>query len=121
LLAELCSAAVLYLLSIAIETPVLIVGLSARHPLGRRVFAGVWLTACTYPIVAFVLPAMIDPVASRGIYLGVAETFAAVGECALFWLAFGDAASGRPSMIRDLAAVASANLTSFLTGEILLW
>jgi len=37
-----------YLFSILIETPILLIGLSPRHPLRRRVFAGVWLTACTY-------------------------------------------------------------------------
>ncbi|HEY1375479.1 MAG TPA: hypothetical protein VGF55_01735 [Gemmataceae bacterium] len=110
-----------YLLSILIETPVLMIGLSARHPLRRRIFAGVWLTACTYPIVAVTLPAVIDPVRDRGVYLAVAETFAPVAECALFWLAFGDrAAWGRPSMVRDFAAIVLANLASFLVGEALL-
>jgi hypothetical protein len=109
-----------YLLSILIETPVLIVGLSARHPLGRRFVAGVWLTACTYPIVGVVLPALIDPVQKRGIYLAVAETFAPVAECAIFWLAFGDRTEwGRPSMYRDFAAIIAANLASFLVGEAL--
>src|SRR3981081_643435 len=45
-----------YLLSILIETPVLLLGLSSRHSLKRKLFAGVWLTACTYPIVTLVLP-----------------------------------------------------------------
>jgi hypothetical protein len=113
---------VAYLLSILIETPVLIVGLSARHPLRRRVIAGVWLTACTYPIVGVVLPSLIDPVRDRGVLLGVAETFAPVAECALFWLAFGDrSAWGRRSMYRDFAAITAANLASFLVGEALLY
>lgn len=103
-----------YLLSIAIETPVLLVGLAPQHSLGRRLFAGVWLTACTYPIVAVTLPAVIDPVRDRGVYLGVAETFAPLAECGLFWLAFG-----RTSR-RDLAAITAANLASFLLGEVLL-
>jgi len=34
-----------YLFSVLIETPVLLVGLSPRHPYGRRLFAGLWLTA----------------------------------------------------------------------------
>jgi hypothetical protein len=45
-----------YLFSIAIETPILLVGLSHVHPFKRKLFAGVWLTACTYPIVVLVLP-----------------------------------------------------------------
>src|SRR5215471_21273685 len=76
-----------YALGILIEAPVLLVGLSARHPMKHRLFAGFWLTACTYPIVALVLPLMIP--SPRWLYLLVAETFAPVAECALFWTAFG--------------------------------
>ena len=77
-----------YLLTILIETPILIAGLSPRHPLKRKLFAGVWLTACTYPIVVLVMPLLFAHT-SRTIYLIIAETFAPVAECALFWLAFG--------------------------------
>lgn len=108
-----------YLLSILIETPILSIGLSRRHPLPRRVQAGVWLTACTYPIVTLVLPLFfID--SSRTIYLTVAETFAPVAECILFWLAFGkEDEIGKASMWRDFGAIVVANLASFVGGEVL--
>src|SRR5579884_2699279 len=107
-----------YAFSVLIETPVLLVGLSARHPLGRRVFAGFWLTACTYPIVILVLPQLFDPAEQRPLYLLVAETFAPAAECALFWLAFGEKQERwKPSMYRDLAAITLANVASFLAGE----
>ena len=106
-----------YLLSILIETPILVVGLSARHPLRRKLFAGVWLTACTYPIVVLVLPLVGMP---RAGYLAVAETFAPVAECALFWMAFGEpSARGTASPWRDFAVIVVANLASFGIGEIL--
>jgi hypothetical protein len=108
-----------YLLSIAVETPVLLVGLSSRHSYGRRLFAGVWLTACTYPIVVLVMP-WLAPQYGRAVYLFVAETFAPVAECALFWAAFGTReAAGTRSMWRDFAAIAVANLASFGAGELL--
>ena len=108
-----------YLLTILIETPVLCVGLSRRHPLGRKLFAGVWLTACTYPIVTLVLPLLFDP-NRRALYLIVAETFAPVAECALFWLAFGvRAEAGKFSLWRDFIAIIIANLASFGVGEVL--
>src|SRR4029453_8939724 len=89
-----------YLLTISIETPILCVGLSRRHPLTRKLLAGVWLTACTYPVVTLVLPLLFSP-NSRGLYLVVAETFAPVAECVLFWLAFGSGAEeGTASMRR---------------------
>ena len=107
-----------YLTTIAIETPVLLFGLSARHSIGVRLFCGVWLTACTYPIVVLVFPLLIDPVQSRALYLLVAETFAPVAECALFWAAFGSRAElWRRSMWQDLAVVTLANLASFGIGE----
>src|SRR5260370_12282252 len=78
-----------YLFSILIETPVLLIGLSKRHTIKRRLFAGVWLTACTYPIVVLVMP-LLFATASRSIYLIIAETFAPVAEFVLFWLYFGN-------------------------------
>ena len=109
-----------YLFSILIETPILLIGLSPRHPLGRRLFAGVWLTACTYPIVVLVLPLLFNLVEHRSLYLAVAETFAPLAECALFWAAFGTRAEwGRWSMWRDFLVITLANLASFGSGELI--
>jgi hypothetical protein len=108
-----------YLLTILIETPILLVGLSSRHSLRRKLFAGVWLTACTYPIVTLVLPLLFSP-ESLSLYLIVAETFAPVAECGLFWLAFGNREQvGKPSMWRDFLVIIVANLTSFGVGEVM--
>ena len=108
-----------YLLTILIETPILLIGLSGRHPFRRKLFAGVWLTACTYPIVVLVLPLLFAP-DQRVSYLIVAEIFAPVAECVLFWLAFGNKeAIGTISMWRDFTAIIVANLASFGIGELL--
>lgn len=108
-----------YLLSIAVETPILLVGLSSHHSWPRRLFAGVWLTACTYPIVILVLPLCIDLERHRAMYLAVAETFAPVAECALFWAAFGTRKEwGQWSMLRDFVVITLANLASFAVGEV---
>ena len=106
-----------YLLTILIETPILLIGLSKRHSIKRRLLAGVWLTACTYPIVVLVLPPLF---ADRVTYLIVAETFAPVAECILFWLAYGKGEElGKVSMWRDFAAIVVANLASFGAGEVM--
>jgi hypothetical protein len=102
-----------YATTIAIELPILLVALSRSHGWRRRVVAGVWLTACTYPIVVLVLPLMIS---DRAAYLWVAETFAPLAECVIFSLAFH-----RPGMpirrrLQDWAAIVIANLASFLIG-----
>ena len=108
-----------YLVTVLIETPVLLIGLSPRHTFKRRLFAGVWLNACSYPIVVLVMPLALANV-SRATYLIVAETFAPVAECALFWLAFGRAEeAGKASMWRDFITIVVANLASFAGGEIL--
>jgi hypothetical protein len=106
-----------YLFTVAIETPVLALLLSPHHPLRRKLFAGLWLTACTYPVVVLVLPTLFAGT-SRALYLAVAETFAPAAECALFYLAFGGKGSGGATR-RDFAAIVVANLLSFLTGEAL--
>jgi len=108
-----------YLLTILIETPVLLIGLSRRHSIKRRLVAGVWLTACTYPIVVLVLP-LVFANYSRALYLTIAEIFAPVGECILFWLAYGLREElGKRSMWQDFATIVLANLASFLAGEVL--
>lgn len=108
-----------YLLTILIETPILVVGLSPRHPPRRKLLAGLWLTACTYPVVVLLLPLLLSEW-SRGAYLLVAETFAPVAECFLFWLAFGRMAElGHRSMWRDFMAIIVANLASFGLGEVM--
>ena len=104
-----------YLLTILIETPILLLGLSPKVSIKQRLLCGVWLTACTYPIVVLVLPAIFygEP---RWLYLAVAETFAPLGECLLFWLAF----RGREiEWIRSFVAIVIANLASFGIGEVL--
>ena len=46
----------------------------------------------------------------RWLYLLVAETFAPVAECILFWLAFGEKSDSWGSFLRDMTAVVIANL-----------
>jgi len=102
-----------YLLTIAIETPILFFGLSPRHSKRRRIAAGFWLTACTYPIVTLVLPLLLVN-HSRAFFLLIAEVFAPVAEGVLFWLAFG-----REANWRDFVVIVIANLASFGVGEFL--
>ena len=109
-----------YLVTVALETPVLLAGLSRRHSVQTRLLAGAWLTACTYPVVVLVLPPLLRETWGEIPYLLVAETFAPVAECALFVWVFG--ASGQwwnRLTVRDCAAIIAANGVSFLTGQLL--
>lgn len=111
--------AVGYLLTISIETPVLLIGLSRRHPIRHRLFAGVWLTACTYPVLWLVLPQFIDPTNHRLAFLTIGETFVPIAECLLFWLAFEKTEPcSRTATVQDMVAVTVANLLSFGLGEL---
>jgi hypothetical protein len=108
-----------YLFTIAIETPVLVLGLSPKLTLRQKLACGAWLTACTYPIVVLVLPAIFFG-RSRAAYLAVAETFAPVGECFLFWLAFRSREIlDAGDWTRSFVAIVLANLASFGIGEIM--
>jgi hypothetical protein len=105
-----------YLMTITIETVVLVAFLSKRHSMRVRIFAGIWLSACTYPIVWLVFPELFS---ERWLYLLVAETFAPVAECALFWFAFiRPLPPERGATLRDLAVIVLANLCSFGFGEV---
>ena len=104
-----------YLCTVAIEVPVLLLGLSRGHPLRDRLAAGLALTAFTYPIVVCVLPPLVWAPWGRLWYLVVAETFAPVAECLLFRAAHGPAPTPSAA-IRDNAAIVAANLLSFGLG-----
>jgi hypothetical protein len=62
-----------YLFTVAVELPVLLVGLAPRHSLRDRLVAGLALTAFTYPIVICVLPPLVWEPWGRTWYLAVAE------------------------------------------------
>ena len=108
-----------YLFTILIETPVLLLGLPKPVTFKQRLWCGIWLTACTYPIVILVLPAIFYG-APRSLYLLVAETFAPLAECALFWLAFRTREDLSPRhWTQAFIAITVANLASFAAGEVL--
>lgn len=111
-----------YLATVLIETPVLVLGLSPRHGFWQRIVAGLWLTACTYPIVVLVLP-LVMPQGEKYspehfTFLAVAETFAPVAECLIFWLAFIQPREeiDLGATVRDMIVITAANLASFLIG-----
>jgi hypothetical protein len=107
-----------YVLTILVESPVLWLFLP-KLTIKQRLWNGVWLTACTYPIVVLVLPALMSE-CSRGAYLLIAETFAPIAECGLFWLAIrGTHAFDRRDWLVSFGTIVVANLASFAVGEML--
>ena len=107
-----------YLLTVMVESPVLWMFLP-KLTLMQRVWNCIWLTACTYPIVVLVLPALMTEF-SRGTYLLVAETFAPAAECWVFWFArHGTREFERWDWMISFATITAANLASFAVGEIL--
>lgn len=103
-----------YLATVALELPVLVVCLSRRHSLLHRMWLGVWLTACTYPVVILTLPALFDEQSGFLRYLLTAEVFAIVGEVLIFRMASGTRLWQRPG--RDDLAITLANLISLGIG-----
>jgi len=108
-----------YLITILIETPILLIGLSPKVSFKQKLLCGVWLTVCTYPIVILVMPSLMFGF-PRWQYLTVAEIFAPVGECVIFWIAFrGKELLETADWVRCLIAIVFANLASFGIGEII--
>ncbi len=108
-----------YLTTILIETPILIFGLSPKLSFKQRIFCGIWLTLCTYPIVVLVLPNILGSI-SWTLYIIVAEIFAPLAECIIFWFMFkGKVQFVKSDWIRCFIAIIVANLASFGIGEIL--
>jgi hypothetical protein len=114
-----------YVATIAVETPLLCLWLSPRHSFTRKVLAGLWLTACSYPIVVLTIPRFISPSSSMVRYMITAETAAVLLEVVLFFAAFDGACvagerSSRSDRFRDCSAIIGANACSFLAGEFLI-
>jgi hypothetical protein len=108
-----------YAVTVCIELPILLLFLSKQHSLRTRLFAGFWLNACSYPVVVLALPMLLP---SRTVYLWVAEIFAPLSECLLFWLAFQPRKTTpeNPGVtVRDCVVIVCANLASFGIGEVL--
>lgn len=104
--------------TLVIETAVLVLLLSPRHGRLTRLFAGIWLSSCTLPVVWLVIPDSLPRRMPHAASIVAAETFAPLAECALFWWACvhplpRDARATR----RDFGAIVSANLGSFAIGE----
>ncbi len=108
-----------YLATVLIELPLLVFLLPKEIGVRSRIACGFWLTACTYPIVVLVLPALMSEF-SRQSFLIVAETFAPVAECLLFWAVFRGAGSlDLKGWVRSFLVILIANLASFGIGEML--
>ena len=110
-----------YLFTIAVESAILWFALSRQHPPGRRLFAGVWLSTCTFPILWIALPAAMYPDTPRWLFLLTGEGFVFAAECALFWLAFDRRRSPAGDTLADMLAIIVANLASFLIPECWRW
>lgn len=109
-----------YLLTISIETPVLVFGLGNRYTLKEKLFAGAFLTGCSYPFVAIVFPMIWNPYNDYSTYVTISEIFAPVSECIIFALLF-QRRKLMSSRLRaqELAVVIAANLVSYLSGELM--
>jgi hypothetical protein len=103
-----------YCISVAVETPILMIGLAPAHSLRQRALAGLWLTACTYPFFILVMPFWFS---SRETYLAVGEVLVAVTESALFLGAFGWQDRRWAARGRNCGAIVLANLASLGVGE----
>ena len=107
-----------YLATVAIETPVLCVGMDRQIPVPLRLQAGLLLTALTYPVVVILLPFLMAGVFSRPVYLLVAEVFAPAVEILFF--RFLTARRLAAAFDRNDVVIIVANLLSFTAGHFLL-
>ncbi|MGD9684102.1 MAG: hypothetical protein AB7W16_23295 [Candidatus Obscuribacterales bacterium] len=109
-----------YVLTVIFETAVLLLGLSRQHSIKRRLIAGVWLSAASYPFVIFLFPRLINPIELETVYRVVSETFAPLFECFLFWLVYYRLKEA-PSdgLLRDMSTIVIANLFSYGMGLVI--
>ena len=109
-----------YVVTVAIELPVLLIGLAEKRKRSDRVTAAFLLTAFSYPAVVLVFPAIFTLMEcdNRNLFLLVAETYAPLAEVALFRFMHYEKVFAK--LDRDAFVIIAANLCSFLLGEIFL-
>jgi hypothetical protein len=111
-----------WVLTVLVEGVVLWFGLEGRHDRRTRVFAALWLSSCTLPVVHFAFPALRGAGLSDAGWMGLAEVFAPLAECALFALVVAPATACPESIRlptwcqRDFAAIVVAHRASFDLG-----
>lgn len=107
-----------YIATVAIELPILLVGLSKQTSFTDRIKLGFVLTAITYPIVVLVFPVLIWATMGHLAYLLVAETFAPLTEIVCFRMLVKRKLF--KGWDRDAWVILVANLCSFFIGWIFL-
>lgn len=107
-----------YLATILVETPIIYFGLPERLSPIKKILCSLWLTACTYPFVVIIFPLLFLDM-PRWQYLIIAETFAPLAECILFYVAFRVSGFSRSEWVWSMIAIVIANLASFGLGELL--
>ena len=107
-----------YLATVALEAPWLLLGLSKDRTIAQRIIASFWLTACTYPVVAVVLPLLLSRSLNYWGYLVVAEGFAILTECSLYHYAFRSIHAS--SRHQDTIVITTANICSLTIGSVCL-
>jgi hypothetical protein len=108
-----------YVLTVIVETIILAIALSKRNSLSVCLYAGAWLTACTYPTVNVIIPILFKSMGYLA-EVATAEVFAAVAECALFWATFSRHSAQGQGSAQDFATITFANVASFGLGELLI-
>ena len=103
-----------YVATVALETPVLMLGLSEQHSTQARLMFGFLLTAFTYPVVVLLMAATILPAWGQVAYLVIAETYAPVAEVLFFRFVLNKKLFAAPA--RDAIVIVLANIFSFVVG-----
>lgn len=103
-----------YCATVAVEIPVLLVGLAPEHNRQTKLSAGLLLTAFTYPVVVLVLPILVTQTWGHTAYLLVAETYAPIAEVLFFRFITNQSLLAHPD--RDAVAIILANISSFALG-----
>lgn len=110
-----------YVITVALEAPVLWWGLSRHHGRSTKLLAIFGLTAATYPGVVLALPPLLVRRFGYAGYVTVAEVFAAVAEALIFHLVIAtDHKHSRRYQVRDAVVVVVANVVSFSIGSVVL-
>lgn len=106
-----------FVLFIGIESSILIACLRKQYAKTQLIFAGVWLTFCTYPVINLLLATLLG---HTPFYYAISALMAPLVEFILFWIAFeSDRRFFDARLLHALFAIATANIASFTCGLIL--
>lgn len=106
------------LFTVVLESLVLFLCLTPDIQPRQRLIAGLSLSLITFPFVNILFPMLLSPFENKIVFYVIAEMFACLTECLLFWFFFNRSKTKDKQFFSNIIAIVFANFFSFSLYEL---